>query len=79
MRESDFGYYRKTGTFENPNLPINNCKCGKRGTLTAEYDDTPGYRETVYLLECKKCGIKTSFTCIIENVIDEWNAQTEAK
>jgi hypothetical protein len=78
QRKSDHGYYGTTGKYENPNLPINNCKCGKKGVLTSNYDDTVGFKETVYQLECVKCDIKTVYTCILENVINEWNEATKS-
>jgi hypothetical protein len=74
---SDYGYYGKTGEFENPNLPISNCACGNKGTLVADYDDTPGMKETVYQIKCKKCKSHTSYTCLIKNVIHQWNRAAE--
>ena len=76
---SDYGYYGKNGDFEDHELPVENCKCGRKGTLHCAYDDTPGYRETAYRLRCTKCGTESSFTSEIDDVISTWNEATKEK
>lgn len=74
MSSSDYGYYGTTKTYEEHTLPITQvCGCGKRGTLTTKYDDIPGWRDTTYLLECKKCGIKAFGGDQIEDTIKIWD------
>lgn len=74
MSASDYGYYGTTKTYEEHTLPITQvCGCGKRGILTTKYDDTPGYRDTTYLLECKKCGISAFGGDQIEDTIKIWD------
>lgn len=78
MRESDYGYYGITKTYEEHTLPITQvCGCGKRGTLITKYDDIPGYRDTTYLLECKECGVKAFGGDQIEDTIKIWDNKCE--
>ena len=71
---SDYGFYGRTGKYSCEDLPVNQqCKCSGFPILHCEYDDTPGFRETVYQIKCSKCEIMTRDTCVIENVISDWN------
>ena len=71
---SDYGYYGSTAEYPEHKLPIiETCLCNSRGTLMTEYDDTPGYRETTYLLKCKKCDIEAGGGSEIQDTIKKWN------
>ena len=73
---SDYGFYGKTGICRNHGLTDIKCKCGGSSILCCEYDDTPGFKETVYMLKCDKCKNTTTETCLINNVIKKWNKQS---
>lgn len=70
--KSDYGYYGETGSFNDHNLPVNDC-CDTKPTLRTNYDDEPGFRETVYEVICTKCKRTTYVTSNIEKVIEIWN------
>ncbi len=69
----DYGYYGKTGTFATDRLPTRKCTCGFGPVIEAKYDDTPGFRETVYCIRCDNCDTGTIETSDIERIIEDWN------
>jgi len=76
---SDYGHYGKTGKIEDHGLPVVKCKCGGKPILDCEYDDTPGYRETVYTIECDTCDNFAGVTCLIAQAIAEWDSKNKPK
>lgn len=70
---SDWGFYGLDGEFSCERLPVPRCRCLCGPVLHCEYDDTPGFRETVYRLRCDRCKVATADTSVLENVITEWN------
>ena len=75
---SDYGFYGETGSCKNHGLTDVKCKCGGNSILFCEYDDTPGFKETVYMFKCDTCENKTIETCIIDTAIKKWNHQSYA-
>ncbi len=70
--DNDYGYYGKTGSFEKPNLPINN---KENAILYVEYDDTVGHKDTAYVLVNISRGMFTKITSDIEQTIKQWNEE----
>jgi len=70
--QSDYGYYGTTGIFKKADLPTKEC-CGEKPTLYTEYEDTPGMRETTYVLKCEKCDKVSFLTSGMDFALDSWN------
>ena len=71
-KNSDLGFYGRTGYCHDHNLTNKKCSCGEQGVLYCEYDDTPGFKETAYFMFCPDCKVMSSHTDNIENVISSW-------
>lgn len=73
-RGSDYGYYGKTGKYIPKNLNLELDDEGDLPILKCEYDETVGFRETVYYLYSKnKRHLNTYYSSRLEDVIEEWN------
>lgn len=69
---SDYGLYGGTGTFATDTLPVSRC-CLLGPIVACKYDDTPGWRETSYVIKCDRCDWATVETSEIEQTIKAWN------
>jgi len=79
---SDYGLYGGTGSgiATEHGIPLKLCpKCHTgRAVITYQYDDTPGFRETVYWLDCESCGYQTGATSWLAHLIGVWNGTRSA-
>ena len=75
---SDYGFYGYDGSHIATNLTNKKCPVCNKGLpyITCSYDDTPGHRDTSYILYCKKCKWKTHETSWLDGLIMYWEKKT---
>jgi len=72
---SDYGYYGKTGSYIPQNIPSvkTHPNTNDLPTLICEYDDTPGFRETIYRFSYPKKGYLGHQRGNLMAAVQDWN------